>query len=90
MSDTKEEPWGLAAGWQQAVGGYRGVLRRKPRSGGKPVTVRWSCEHTHPNTDVAQTCACIEKDNRWRARSAELGHPEVAVRYELSESADRQ
>jgi len=77
MSATKEEPWGLAAGWQRTPSGYRGVLRRKPRSGGKPVTVRWSCDHTHQDTDTAQTCACIEKDNQWRARNQEQQHQRV-------------
>jgi hypothetical protein len=71
-----EEPWSLAAGWEynRERGGKRGVLRLKPLSGGRPVTVRWRCEHGHDSTDAAVSCACIEKDKRWRARNGELAN----------------
>lgn len=70
-----ETPWSLAAGWERADSGwYRGVLRLKPLSGGRPVTVRWRCEHSHDSTEAAISCACIEKDGRLRARGREVAN----------------
>jgi hypothetical protein len=68
---SEEKPWVLTLGWNRLPrGGYAGVLRRKPKSGGRPVTERWRCAHIHETTLEAMTCAYIEKDTRWRAEKS--------------------
>jgi len=60
-----DEPGALVAGWgRSATGGYCGVLRRKPRSGGRPETNRWRCEHHHEITGAAVACANTEAGQR--------------------------